>query len=358
MAKPKVYIYTPVDESGESHRQLEDAGCELKLGDAYWTNFAAESEDISEHLDDQTAALMSVANRNKPVTRDVLLAAKNLRIISKYTIGVDDIDVEAATDLGILVTHCPTEANWGGVAESVMGMMLTMLKKFRQRDAHVKNAGWRDAKLMGTYLGRRQDGYPGITVGIVGLGRIGSRFADLLAPWRVRIIAHDPYVQIAHFIHHNVERVDMETLLKESDVISLHCNLTEKTRELIDAAALDKMKSNAVLINAARGPMVVVDDLVDALEKERIAGAAIDVFPTEPVAAQSPLLGMGDKVLLSPHCVAFNKDSSLIHAIPWATDAVLSALRGEVPEYVYNKEVIDKWLERFGGKSAFYTKAH
>ena len=160
MAKPKVYIYSPVDESGESHRQMEDAGCELKLGDAYWSNFAAETEDISEHLDDQTYALMSVANRNKPVTRDVLLAAKNLRIVSKYTIGVDDIDVEAATDLGILVTHCPTEANWGGVAESVMGMMLTILKKFRERDTHVKNAGWRDAKLTGTYLGRRQDGYP------------------------------------------------------------------------------------------------------------------------------------------------------------------------------------------------------
>ena len=352
MAKPKVYIYTPVDESGDSHRQLEEAGCQLKLGEAYWSNFAAETENISEHLDHQTTALMSVANRNKPVTREVLLAAKNLRIISKYTIGVDDIDIEAATELGVLVTHCPTEANWGGVAESALAMMLTMLKKLRERDNHVKNAGWRDAKLTGTYLGRRQDGYPGITVGIVGLGRIGSRLADLLAPWRLRGIAHDPHVQLAHFIHHNVERVDMETLLEEADVISLHCNLTDETRDLIGAVELGKMKSTAILLNAARGPMVVIDDLVDALEKEQIAGAAIDVYPIEPVPAQSPLLGMGDKVLLSPHCVAFNKDSGLVHGIPWATGAVLSTLRGEVPENVYNEEVIEKWLERFGGRSA------
>ena len=179
MGGPTVFIYTPVDESGQSHRRLEEAGCELKIGSGFWKDFAAEDRNITEELDDNIHALMSVANRRMPVTREALQAAKNLRIISKYTIGVDDIDVAAATELGILITHCPTEANWGGVAESAMTMMLDLLKKSRERDRHVKEGGWRHESLEGTYLGARHDGYAGITVGIVGLGRIGTRLADL-----------------------------------------------------------------------------------------------------------------------------------------------------------------------------------
>jgi phosphoglycerate dehydrogenase-like enzyme len=294
---------------------------------------------------------MSVANRQKPVTREALMAAKNLRIISKYTIGVDDIDVEAATELGILVTHCPTEANWGGVAETAVAMILNILKKIRERDRHVKEGGWRHESLEGTYLGARQDGYPGVTVGIVGLGRIGTRLAGLLAPWRVRIIAADPYVDLAKFIHTGVEQVDLDTLLRESDIISLHCNLTEETRNLIGEAQFAMMKKTAVFLNTSRGPVVDEEALALALERETIAAAAIDVFTVEPVPAQSPLLGMGDKILLSPHAVGYNRNSGLEPSIPWATDAVLDAFRGQIPEHVYNKDAIDKWLDRFGGVS-------
>ncbi len=351
MTKPTVFIYTPVDESGESHRRLEKAGCELKLGSAFWRNFAAEDINIADALDDSVCAMMSVANRQNPVTRDVLKAAKNLRIISKYTIGVDDIDVEAATELGVLVTHCPTEANWGGVAETTMSMMLDILKKTRERDRHVKDGGWRHESLEGTYLGARQDGYPGVTVGIVGLGRIGTRLADLLAPWRVRVIATDPYVDIAQFIRAGVERVDLDRLLQEADIVTLHCNLTDETRNLMGEEQFAMMKKTAVFINTARGPVVDEEALALALEKDIIAAAAIDVFVVEPVPTQSPLLGMGNKVLLSPHAVGYNRDSGLEPSIPWATNAVLTAFRGQIPEHVYNKEVIDLWLDRFGGVS-------
>ena len=105
MSKPTVFIYTPVDESGESHRQMEESSRKLRLGSAFWKNFAAEDLNIADALDDPVCAMMSVANRQNPVTRDVLMAAKNLRIISKYTIGVDDIDVEAATEYGQLFEH-------------------------------------------------------------------------------------------------------------------------------------------------------------------------------------------------------------------------------------------------------------
>src|SRR5690606_21578656 len=140
---------------------------------------------------------------------------------------------------------------WGGVAEGTLGLMLAFMKKLPERDRHVKTGGWRDTRLQGRYLGRRGDGYAGMTIGIVGLGRIGSRVAELLAPWRVRLIGTDPYVDAAGFALRNVERVDFKTLLRESDVVTLHCNLTAETRGLLGAAELASMKPESLLINTA-----------------------------------------------------------------------------------------------------------
>jgi phosphoglycerate dehydrogenase-like enzyme len=170
-------------------------------------------------------------------------SSDDLRIVAKYTIGVDDVDVDAATNLGILVTHSPTESNWGAVAEGTMAIMLGLLKRLRERDAHLKaGGGWRDERLEGTYLGARaEDGYPGITIGLVGLGRIGSRVANLLRPWNVRVLACDPYVPAEKFGDCGVERVDYRTLLRGSDVVSFHVTLTPETRHMLDAEALSMM---------------------------------------------------------------------------------------------------------------------
>ena len=124
---------------------------------------------------------MGATIKRAPIDGHILDRLPELRIVSKYTIGVEDVDLDAATARGILVTHCPTEANWGGVAEGTVGFMLTLLKRVRERDRHVKAGGWRDSNLMGTYLGQREDGYSGLTIGIVGLGRCGSRVAELLS---------------------------------------------------------------------------------------------------------------------------------------------------------------------------------
>jgi D-3-phosphoglycerate dehydrogenase / 2-oxoglutarate reductase len=350
MGKPKVFIYTPVDKTGESHRQLEEAGCSLKLSNLSWHELTGDL-DIIEDVEADTAALVGVAVRKIPITREVMLKSPDLRIVAKYTVGTDDIDVDAATELGILVTHCPTEANWSGVAEGTMAMMLTLLKKVRERDQYVKDGNWRHDDLQGTYLGRRQDGYGGITIGIIGLGRIGSRLADLLAPWRVRVIAYDPYKGDQQFIHHDVERVELDELLAESDVVTLHTNLTAETAGFMNAEKFAKMKESAYLLNASRGAVVNENDLFSALDKDQIAGAAIDVFEEEPLPKQSALLGLGNKILLSPHVITFNIGAGLTTAIPWATEHVIQAMRGEVPEHVYNEEVIDRWTERFGGKS-------
>ncbi len=348
MQKPKIFIYTPVDKSGESHGHLEAAGCDLKLGEVSWHKLTGNM-DIIEEVERDTAALLGVAVRKIPITRDIMRKTKNLRIIAKYTVGTDDVDVDAATELGILVTHCPTEANWSGVAEGTMAMILTLLKKIRERDHSVKTGNWRDDSLQGTYLGRRQDGYEGITIGIIGLGRIGARLADLLASWRVRVIACDPYKGDQQFIHHDVDRVELEDLLVQSDVVTIHTNLTSETKGFMDAAKFGKMKNSAIFVNAARGAIVNENDLFHALDADKIAGAAIDVFEEEPLPKQSPLLELGDKILLSPHVITFNKGGGLETAIPWTTEQIIQAFKGNVPEHVYNEEAIARWVERFGG---------
>jgi phosphoglycerate dehydrogenase-like enzyme len=228
--------------------------------------------------------------------------------------------------------------------------MLALLKRVRERDAHVKAGGWRSTDLDGIYCGAREDGYAGITVGIIGLGRIGRRVAELLAPWRVNLLAHDPYVDSRVFTRSNARRVELEELLAQSDVVTVHCNLTLETRGLINAARLGLMKRDAILINTARGAVVDIEALCDAIERRGLR-AALDVLAEEPPPPDSRILALGDRVLLSPHMVAANRGGTLGPAIPWVTADVLAALRGEVPEHVYNVAAVAKWQQRFGGKS-------
>lgn len=344
MSRPKVCIYRPIDAAGTSHRLLGASGCEVVVckPDAGVAEIALAAKGAH--------ALMGATYRGGVMDAALFDDCPDLRIISKYTIGFDDVDLKAAAERGILVTHCPTEANWGGVAEGTIAFMLALTKRVRERDRQVKEGRWRDPALAGVYLGARQDGYRGLTVGIVGLGRVGARVADLLAPWRVQVLATDPYVDAAQFAHHGVHSVPLETLLRESDIVTLHCNLTPETRNLIDARALSWMHSDAVLINTARGALVDLDALTEALEANRLGGAALDVLPEEPPPAGHPLLGLGDKVLLSPHMVAANAANPLAPAIDWATEAVLAAFRGEVPQRVCNPDALPSWRQRFAAK--------
>ena len=333
-----------MDAAGASHRLLAASGCEVVACEP-----DASHDDIARAAAG-AHALMGATYRGGVMGATLFDRCPELRIISKYTIGYDDVDLTAAAERGILVTHCPTEANWGGVAEGTLAFILALLKRVRERDRQVKRGLWRDPELAGTYLGARQDGYRGITVGIVGLGRVGARVADLLAPWRVQLLATDPYVDAAQFAHHGVHAVPLETLLRESDVVTLHCNLTPETRNLVDDHALGLMRPGAVLINTARGGLVDLAALTEALRKNRLAGAALDVLPEEPPPPALELLGLGDKVLLAPHMVAANAANPLAPAIDWATAAVLAALRGEVPQRLCDLEALAVWRARFAGK--------
>jgi phosphoglycerate dehydrogenase-like enzyme len=342
---PDVLIYRPVDESGESHRRLADAGCRVLVTEAQMSR--AELVERGRGA----AALVGATFRGDTMDAAFLEAFPRLRIIAKYTIGVDDVDVDAATRLGIVVTHSPTEANWGGVAEGTLASILALTKRVRERDRQVKEGRWRNPELEGVFLGKRADGYAGICVGIIGLGRAGGRVADLLAPWRVRLLAHDPHVGAHVFARHGATPADLDSLLEQSDVVTVHCTLTDETRGMLDASRIGRMKPTAILVNTARGAIVDIDALCDALETERIAAAALDVLPSEPPPPGSRILALGDKVLLSPHMVAANAGGTLRPAIPVATDAVLAALSGRVPRNVYNAGVLSKWRARFLGDS-------
>jgi phosphoglycerate dehydrogenase-like enzyme len=328
---------------------LVDAGCEVVYGSASWLTPQGDNEDQMCEMAKGADALTGGTIKSSPITGKIMKSAPELRIVAKASIGVEDVDVDAATEKGILVTHSPTESNWSGVAEGTVAIMLALLKKTRERDEAVKQGKWREPSLQGIYVGKQQAGYAGITIGIVGLGRIGRRFANLMAPWRVRILAYDPYVEESRFILSNAERVDLETLLKESDVVSLHVVLTEETRQMIGAKEFALMKEGAILINTSRGQVVNEKALVEALQSDHLTAAGLDVFEDEPLHADSPLLKMGHKVLLSPHMASSNLDNGLKQGILWANRSVLAALNGEVPDGVYNKAVIPKWLKRFGG---------
>jgi phosphoglycerate dehydrogenase-like enzyme len=231
-----------------------------------------------------------------------------------------------------------------------MTMMLTLLKNVRERDAHVKAGGWHDDALKGTYVGSRADGYAGLTVGIVGLGRIGSRLAELLRPWRVRIVANDPFIDPAHFEDCGATSVDLATLLGSADVVSLHVPLNRQTRHLIGPDQFGRMRKTAILVNTSRGAVIDQTALEVALRSGDIRAAALDVFEQEPLPQESPLRELGDRVLLSPHIAGSNWGAGWEKpGVAWATQAVLAALRGELPEYVYNREVVEKWRARFGG---------
>ena len=353
MTKPNVLIFAPRDEPASMLAEVEKAGIDIAFGNRDWPwTRKPEYEDELIAATRESVGMMGSMIRCTPITRRVLESCQRLRIVAKYTVGVDDVDIEAATDLGIMVCHAPTEANCYGVAETTITFILAMLKKVQERDAAVREGRWREPVLATTFLGARvSENTPGITIGLVGLGRIGQRVAQLLAPWRVRIIACDPYAHPSAFQLANATRVDYETLLRESDVVSFHVTLTNETRFMMDEKELALCKKGATIINTARGKVIRETALGKAIEAGHISGAALDVFEDEPLPMDSPLRQLGTKVLLSPHCASYNVDGELRPGMAWAMRSIVTALRGGVPDNVYNKEVIPRWRERFGGAS-------
>src|ERR1700674_1824955 len=282
MSKPKILVFAPREEPPETIAALEGMGCEIVIGDRDWQLPRTSHEDAGVAAARRAVALMGTSHRHTPITRRIMQASQRLRVVAKYTVGVDDVDTEAATELGVMVCHAPTESNCFGVAETTVTFMLAMFKKIRERDADVRDGKWRELPNFAYYVGSRQtDNFPGQTIGLVGFGRIGTRVAQLLAPWRARIIAYDPYVPPAHFLTHGVKAVDYDTLLRQADVVSFHVVLNKETRYMFGEEQLKLMKPNAIVLNTARGKVLDEKALARAIGEGRLRGAAIDAFEEE-----------------------------------------------------------------------------
>ena len=297
-------------------------------------------------------ALMGTSIRHTPITRRIMQASQRLRVVAKYTVGVDDIDIEAATDLGIMVCHAPTESNCFGVAETTITFMLSLFKKVAERDADVRAGKWRTAENFAYYVGSRtSDGYAGQTIGLVGLGRIGTPGGAAVgavarAHHRLRSLC-----AAGAFPHPRRQAVDYETLLRQSDVVSFHVVLTKETRYMFGerAAQADEAERHRDQHRPRQGAGRAA--LARAIDEGRMRGAAIDAFEEEPLPMDSPLRKLGDRVLLSPHSASYTEGGELRQGVAWATRSVVTALKGGIPDNVYNRDVIGRWKERFGGAS-------
>jgi len=238
------------------------------------------------------------------VTAEIIEAGRKLQVIARAGVGIDNVDVEAATRCGILVVNAPT-GNTVSAAEHTVALMLALARNIPQANAVLKTCVWKRNEFMGTEL-------RGKTLGIIGLGNVGSEVAKRAQSFEMKLLGRDPLVSEDHAKKMGVELVEMDRLLKESDFITLHLPLTTQTRGMIGAKELALVKPTVRIINCARGGLIDDNELVKAIREKRVAGAAIDVFEKEP-CTESVYFGE-DKVIVTPHLGASTAEAQILAA--------------------------------------------
>ena len=291
--------------------------CELRVLRAY----PPEAELAAACADAQ-----GILARLGTVTRRVIEQAPRLVIIARHGVGVDAVDLAAATARGVIVTTTGSE-NAAAVAEYTFALLLALLRKVTAADRGMRQGEWSRNPLVGVELDGR-------TLGIIGLGAIGRRVARQGLGFGMRVLAYDPH--LADSGDPAVELVSFARLLSEADVVTVHTRLTPETAGLLDARAFAAMKSSAYFVNTARGEIVDEAALIRALQSNAIAGAALDAYAEEPLPAAS-LLRQLDNVLLSPH-VAGQTGEALMRVAVCAAESILDEFAGRRPRFVYNPE--------------------
>lgn len=254
-------------------------------------------DELSSLVSDVDALVVRSATR---VTRQVIEGAKRLRIIGRAGVGVDTIDVPAATEFGIAVVNAPA-GNTVSAAELAFALLLSLARRIPAADRSMKAGDWNRSKLTGIELCGR-------TLGLVGVGRIGGEVAVRAQAFGMRVIAYDPFLAEDRARDLGVTMLPLEQLLEESDALSLHVPLTDSTAGMIGAPELARLRPGALLVNAARGGVVDEAALADALRSGHLAGAALDVFAEEPLPAGHPLRGI-ENLVLTPHLGASTREA-------------------------------------------------
>ncbi|MGH9406096.1 MAG: phosphoglycerate dehydrogenase [Terriglobia bacterium] len=263
---------------------------------------AGKKDSVKEELRDAEALVIRSATK---ATADLLAGAPKLRVIGRAGVGVDNVDIDAATERGVVVMNTPG-GNATSVAEQTLGFMLALARKIPQATASMKENKWEKKKFLGMEL-------RGKKLGLIGLGMIGMEVARLAQAFQMEVIAHDPYVSSLVAGHHNVKLVSVDKILKTSDFISLHCSATPETIHLLDAKAFAMVKKGVRIINCARGELINEADLFDGLESGQVAGAALDVFEKEPPADLR--LIAHPEVITTPHIAGSTEEAQEIVGI-------------------------------------------
>lgn len=302
-------------------RVFERIGAELITGQA-----KSEKELIAIAKDAD-----GILTAHSKITGTVIDALTRCKVIVRYGVGVDSIDVPAATRKGIMVSNVPDYCV-DEVADHALALILCLARKVVFSARRVQKGEWGFGNLKP--LKRLQ----GQTIGIVGLGRIGRTLARKAIPVGFKIIVYDPYIPASKSEEGGMKFASLETILKDSDIISLHAPLTSETKGMIDKKAFALMKPTVNIVNVSRGPLINEPDLIEALRSGRIAGAGLDVLNEEPPDPANPLLGM-EQVIVTSH-TAFYSDESMLDLQEKAAEKVADVLSGKVPDPLVNREVL------------------
>jgi D-3-phosphoglycerate dehydrogenase / 2-oxoglutarate reductase len=291
---PKVLVSDSIDQAGIDILS-QVAQVDIKTG--------LPVEELIRIIPEYDALMIRSGTR---VTQEIIEAGNQLKIIGRAGVGVDNVDVPAATRKGIVVVNSP-EGNTIAAAEHAIAMMLALSRYIPDASVSVKSGKWERNRFTGTEVYKK-------TLGIVGLGKIGSHVATAAKAMGMKLLAYDPFISTDRAEQLGCRLVDMDLLFRESDYITLHIPKTPETTNLINAETLAKMKPTARIINCARGGIINEEALAEALEKGQIAGAALDVFDREPVG-ESPLLKLGQQIVLTPHLGASTAEAQINVAI-------------------------------------------
>ena len=321
--KKKVIIATASWHQDEV-RMVEEAGAGVKI--------------IPDKADDSYRSEINSADGLivglPPVARELLEDSPRLMIVARHGVGYDNVDVKAATELGIVVTNTPG-VNSDAVAEFTYGLLLAYIRQIPHSWELMRGGGWRKPQNLEAVDIR------GKTLAIIGLGRVGSRVSKIGNAFGLKVLACDPYISEQDFKNAGAQRVSREEAIRQADYLTLHTPLSDETRKMIGARELSMMKRSAILINTSRGEVVDEDALIEAAEKGTIAGAALDVFKDEP--PKDKKIATHPRILVTAHLAGLTKEAMYRTFIAAGTQ-VVHALKGEKPPYALNEPKNPRYL--------------
>ena len=337
----RILVSEPLPDMFEAAERLKELGAEVDFGEMIFVRDKKLSAEQMKQVVKEYDGFIAMSREKIP--REVLQEADRLAVIGKYGIGVDHIDMEAATEYGVLVTNCPD--NRASVAEQAIGLMLALYKRHRFVQHALNVPNWRSQELICSEI-------DGKVIGFLGVGGISRQVVSRLSGWNCSFIGYDPYLTEEQMAAVNVKKVEWDELFTAADIVSLHLPLTDQTRGCVGEKEFRMMKKSAIFINTARGKIVDQTALISAIKNHEIAGCGLDaMFNEEPIPLDDPLMEIAgyDNVIITPHLAGWTADCLRRHCFT-AVNNVIMALQGEKPDNLLNPAALDKAMAKLNGR--------